>query len=99
MSQPPYSQSAAVASPLSAGTTGARSMHDPAIGQWQTPNGRSVTFEYRQDTNDWNTIQSCTAADEYQLRGQRVDGWALDIGAHIGGGALAIFFDNPTPPL
>jgi len=71
-------------------------MHDPAIGQWQTPNGRSVTFEYRQDTNDWNTIQSCTAADEYQLRGQRVDGWALDIGAHIGGVTLAILADNPT---
>jgi FkbM family methyltransferase len=61
-----------------------------------TPNGNPVSFEVRDGTNDHNVIYSICAADEYELRGvTNLEGWALDLGAHIGGVALCLAVDNP----
>ena len=62
---------------------------------FRTPRGQSVTLNYRQDTNDWNTLSSCLNEDEYGLRDLHLEGRALDIGAHIGGVTIALALDNP----
>lgn len=68
----------------------------PLITAWVTPNGHPVEFELRDDTNDWNTVNSCLGDnDEYSLRDRSITGWALDVGAHIGSVAVAIAVDNP----
>jgi len=66
-------------------------------GQWQTPRGRSVELVYRADTNDWNVISSVMAPhDEYGLAGlPELEGWALDLGAHIGAVTVALLADHP----
>lgn len=63
--------------------------------RWRTPRGQAATFWYRVGTNDWNTISSVLAHDEYGLRKLDLAGWALDIGAHIGPVAIALALDNP----
>lgn len=63
-------------------------------GRWQTPGGNTATFVYRTDTTDWNTISSCNTANEYGIP-QGASGWALDIGAHVGGLTIALGLDNP----
>lgn len=50
---------------------------------------------YREDTNDWNTLNACLTEDEYGLAGYSVHGKAADIGAHIGGVTVALLVDNP----
>ena len=62
---------------------------------FRTPRGQAVTLNYRQDTNDWNTLNSCLTEDEYGLRDLHLTGQALDIGAHIGGVTIALALDNP----
>jgi FkbM family methyltransferase len=70
-------------------------VYSPAIGVWTTPDGHTATFEYRQDTSDWNTISSVMAPhDEYRVP-SGVSGWALDIGAHLGAVTIALLLDNP----
>ena len=66
-----------------------------ALGIWRSPRGRPLEFEFREGTNDWNTIQSCTVADEYGLADFTVAGWALDIGAYLGSVTVALLADNP----
>lgn len=62
-----------------------------------TPNGNPATFMLRlyPETTDWNTAISCLTEDEYALRGLHFTGWALDIGAYIGGIAVGLLIDNP----
>lgn len=66
-----------------------------ADGTWHTPGGHPVTFRYREGTNDWNTITSIMAPeDEYGLP-RDLSGVAVDVGAYIGGVAVALALDNP----
>lgn len=60
-----------------------------------TPNGRPVRFTIRRDTNDQNTVFSLANADEYGLRGLSLEGWALDLGGHVGGVGICLALDNP----
>lgn len=62
---------------------------------FRTPNGNAVTMAFREGTSDWNTLTSCLTEDEYGLRGRRLSGHCLDIGAHIGGVTLALLADFP----
>lgn len=64
-----------------------------------------LTFEIREGTTDWNTINACCTEDEYGLRDEPVDGaLVFDIGAHVGGvgvwlasrGAHVVFVE-PVP--
>ncbi len=63
--------------------------------EFKTPQGRPVTMTYREDTNDYNTLNACMTEDEYDLRERRVTGTALDIGAYLGGVAIGLALDNP----
>lgn len=70
-------------------------IYPPAVAVFQTPRGNPATMHYRQNTNDWNTLYSAMTADEYGLGSQSFAGHALDIGAHLGGVAIALALDNP----
>lgn len=62
---------------------------------WITPAGHFATFEYREQTNDWNVLSSVNRpGDEYNLP-TGWSGWALDIGAHLGAVSIALALDNP----
>lgn len=80
-------------------------MQEPtAFDQFPSPRGQPLTFEYRPNyedggtliqCTDWNTVSSITRHDEYELASLHLSGWALDIGAHIGGCAISLAVDNP----
>jgi FkbM family methyltransferase len=70
-------------------------MYAVTQGTFRTPRGRSVTMKYREDTNDWNTLNACLTEDEYGLKDLRLSGVALDIGAYIGGVTIGLVLDNP----
>jgi FkbM family methyltransferase len=70
-------------------------MYETDRGAFRTPRGVMVTLIYRRDSSDWNTLWSCLNEDEYRLKGLRLEGTALDIGAHIGGATVALAVDNP----
>lgn len=71
-------------------------MYELQRASWETPNGYSITFEYRADTNDWNTINACLGTnDEYQLKGRVIAGDAIDIGGYLGSVGITIAVDNP----
>lgn len=60
-----------------------------------TPHGRAARFHVREDTSDWNTVNSCTGTnDEYHIP-EGSTGWALDVGAHIGACIVTLLIDNP----
>lgn len=64
--------------------------------QMTTPRGASVTMLVRTGTADHNNVWSACQEDEYGLAGIVLgDGWALDIGAHIGGVTVPLAVDNP----
>src|SRR3990167_6601223 len=70
--------------------------YDPIRAWFRTPRGRSLIAYHREDTSDWNTLNSCLGeVDEYQIRDRHLAGTVLDIGAHIGGVTLALLLDNP----
>lgn len=70
-------------------------MYDLQEGRWVTPNGNSIIFRYRADTNDWNTVNACLGEnDEYQLRGRTIRS-ALDVGGYLGSVGVTIAVDNP----
>ena len=59
----------------------------------KTPWGVEVAIFTREGTNDWNTLYSCIAEDEYKIGELQVDhgkSTAVDIGAHAGGCSLAM---------
>ncbi len=70
-------------------------MYEVKTGTWRTPNGRPVTFHYRDDTNDWNTLTSALDEDEYGLAGMPSRTLAADIGAHIGAVTVGLLVDHP----
>lgn len=55
-----------------------------------TPWGATIKADYREDTNDWNTLTSCLTEDEYQVQQLPKDGTAIDVGAHIGAVTMAL---------
>jgi FkbM family methyltransferase len=69
-----------------------------------SPRGVTTQLYVRPDTNDAATLHSTFWApgfpsvlhDEYGLADLYLEGWALDIGAHIGSVAIALALDNPT---
>ena len=65
------------------------------VGPWTTPRGNPVTFSYRDQTNDWNTISSCTTEDEYGLRGWGQMDTLLDIGGYLGAVGIGAAVDHP----
>jgi FkbM family methyltransferase len=71
-------------------------MYDLERGAFTTPRGQVISLFYRKDSSDWNTLWSCLNEDEYRLRDLRLEGTALDIGAHIGGVSIGLALDNPT---
>lgn len=71
-------------------------MYQRMRGRWRTPKGNWATFEFRADTNDWNTIQSAVGEDEYGLAALDLGAvTAWDIGAHLGSVSIALAVDNP----
>ncbi len=70
-------------------------MYEPHLERFTTPRGRPVTMWVREGTNDHNTLVSCLTEDEYGLRDLHLEGWALDVGAYLGGVAVALLMDNP----
>lgn len=60
----------------------------------KTPWGVEVTIFTREGTNDWNTLYSCIAEDEYNIGNlpdpSDDDSVAIDIGGHAGGCSLAM---------
>mgnify|MGYP001567435252 FL=1 len=71
--------------------------YDVLRAWFQTPNGKACVFYYREGTNDFNTANSCLGDnDEYQLRGRRIEGLALDIGGYLGSVAIPLLIDNPN---
>jgi len=70
--------------------------YEQAIQDFITPHGNIAHMHYRLETNDWNTIQSSMAADEYHLKENAPQsGLAVDIGSHIGSVGIAMAMDNP----
>lgn len=62
---------------------------------FRTPHGREMRMLLREDTSDWNTVNAITAVgDEYHLP-EGLQGWAVDVGSHIGACAIALLLDNP----
>lgn len=57
-----------------------------------TPWGIEVTVYTREGTNDWNTLYSCIAQDEYKIGDLDYEAGnvCVDIGAHGGGCSLAM---------
>jgi FkbM family methyltransferase len=71
---------------------------DDRTDTWTTPGrGLNAVFDYRfrPETTDWNTVSSILTADEYGLAGMHLTGWAIDVGAHIGGMTIGLALNNP----
>ena len=66
-----------------------------ATAQWLTPHGKPVTFHYRVDTNDWNTISSTMAPHNEYAIPEGLTGVAVDLGAYLGSVAISLAVDNP----
>ena len=61
-----------------------------------SPGHRPYTLSVRPGTSDANTVLSCSGEhDEYQLP-QGIEGWALDVGGHIGAATVPLLLDNPS---
>lgn len=63
---------------------------------YRTPRGAPITLFIRPDTNDGALVAAMLAADEYQTANLYLDGWALDVGAHVGSIGLSLAIDNPV---
>lgn len=61
----------------------------------RSPNGNPVRFQTRLTTNDGALVTGILIEDEYGLQGDHVEGWVIDIGAHIGIMTVAIAVDFP----
>lgn len=65
-----------------------------AQATFRSPGGRPLTFSYRENTNDWNTLVASVTEDEYRLpRG--LSGRAVDVGGYLGSVGIALAADNP----
>lgn len=69
---------------------------DPVVVQTsRSPRGNALTVTTRPSTSDGSLMHQMLVADEYRLGGLQISGWALDLGAHIGGVTMALLVDNP----
>ncbi len=60
------------------------------VRDFATPAGRTAQMAVREGTNDYNTIASCMASDEYRLATLPAPGVAVDVGAYTGGVAISL---------
>lgn len=65
------------------------------LREFTTKRGNTVTAECRPNTTDAMTLEACIIHDEYGLADRSWEGFALDVGAHIGGAAMSLLADNP----
>lgn len=71
---------------------------DTAVATY-SPGGHPYIMIVRPGTSDANTVLSCSGQhDEYSLP-RELEGWLLDIGAHIGAAAVPLLLDNPRAHL
>jgi FkbM family methyltransferase len=73
---------------------------DPlTVERVRTPGGNPAMFVCRQGVSDRQIIRNVCENDEYGVGAvslTTMDGWAIDIGAHIGGVAVPLAIDNPA---
>ena len=62
---------------------------------FRTPRGNPARFQYRLETNDYNTLNACLTEDEYGLRYLSISGHAVDIGGYLGGVGIGLALDHP----
>jgi FkbM family methyltransferase len=68
---------------------------DTTRSTYRTPRGNPVELFTRPDTNDAAMVNALLGTDEYRIKDLRIEGWALDIGSHVGTIAIALAVDNP----
>jgi FkbM family methyltransferase len=57
---------------------------------------RKLVFEFREDTNDQNTLTASVAEDEYNLREiEHLEGHAIDVGGYLGSVGISLAVDHP----
>ncbi len=61
---------------------------------FRTPRGNEAIIHCRPGTNDAMVARSILDEDEYGMRGEKLAGAGLDIGAHIGAWSVAALLDN-----
>src|SRR4051812_14617952 len=70
---------------------------EPAVWPFRSAHGSLVQMSTRGDTVDFDVCMSSIQEDEYRLGDHdRISGWAIDIGAHIGAVSIALAMDNPA---
>lgn len=63
---------------------------------FRTPHGHTVSLECRDGTNDAMVAEAVIEHDEYETGKLRdLDGWVVDVGAHIGSWAAMMLADHP----
>jgi FkbM family methyltransferase len=72
-------------------------MTDTRLSIAKTPKGNLVRFWTRPHVNDEALVVGILGGDEYRLAElpDDLDGWALDIGAHVGTVGIALAVDHP----
>ena len=60
-----------------------------------TPSGKKALLTIRMHTNDNDVAGSVFIQDAYRLKGIEFEGYALDVGAHIGSVSVLLALDNP----
>ncbi len=67
-----------------------------AISDFAAPGGYHSIMQTRPSTVDWDICMASITEDEYGLEKHRdLEGWALDIGAHIGAVSIALAIKHP----
>ena len=71
---------------------------DTAVSTY-SPGGHPYVMSVRPGTSDANTVLSCSGQhDEYSLP-RELEGWLLDVGAHIGAASVPLLLDKPRARL
>jgi FkbM family methyltransferase len=69
-------------------------MYELRRGDFTSPHGHRVVMEYRDGTNDWNTLNASLNQDEYKIP-QGLTDTALDVGGYLGSVGIGLAIDNP----
>lgn len=64
--------------------------------EFRSPRGERLFMLARAGTSDGPVLETILGADEYRLAGLHLEGWAIDVGAHVGGVTVALLADNPN---
>lgn len=71
--------------------------NDLEVGGFPTRHGSTAIMGFRPSTMDYDVCMSAIVEDEYKLANwHNLEGWALDVGAHIGAVTIALAKDNPS---